>query len=324
MSGFIDRLVRRLSGPPRTGSKWAAGRGNEPDYEELARLLSSKAGFRVLRAIDPDDGVEGLHATAPGERVAAVVDTETTGLDPAADRIIEIAVQRFTFDDSHRITQTERSRSWLEDPGRPLPADIVRLTGLSDADLSGRRFDDEAIIAAVGAVDVVIAHNAAFDRPFLDRRFPQLEDLAWACSMSQLDWRGLGYDGRALGHLLLQSGRFFDGHRAGNDTTALTTLLGTTTKDGRTVLYHLLESCQRNGVRIDAVGAPFETKDALKGRGYRWNATRRVWRREIEVASVEAERDWLDQQVYRGRGGPELTMITPRTRFKPDASSSRP
>ncbi len=186
---------------------------------------------------------------------------------------------------------------------------------------SRQSFNDEAIVAMIGGADIVIAHNAAFDRPFLDRRFPQLDGLPWACSLSQLDWNEMGYDGRALGHLLLQSSRFFEGHRAGNDTNALATLLGTAAADGRTILAHLLESCERESVRIDAAGAPFEAKDALKVRGCRWDAARRIWWREFDYAETATERTWLDQHVYRGRGGPQLVAITPRTRFKRDAAA---
>lgn len=275
-------------------------------------------GYRVLREVDARAGVQRLRATVGGERIAAVVDTETTGLDPTNDRIIEIAIQRMIFDGEKRIVEIERARSWLEDPQRPLSADISRLTGLVDHDLSGQRFDDEAILEMVGTSDFVIAHNAAFDRPFLDQRYPSLSDFPWACSLSQLDWRGLGYDGRALGHLVLQSGWFFDGHRAANDTRALVTLMGTLARDGRPILAHLLDRCERDSHRIDATGAPFEAKDDLKLRGYRWDATRRLWWREVESSELSREEGWLEREVYRGRGGPRSIPITSRTRFKRD------
>jgi len=316
VAGIFDRIRHRLASSP--ADSWGR-RSLGPDElsgEDLALRLSTMPGYRVLRKVDTNAGVERLRATVDGEHIAAVVDTETTGLDPTNDRIIEVAVQRVIFNGDKCIVEIERARSWLEDPQRPLSADISRLTGLVDHDLCGQRFDDEAILEFVGASEIVIAHNAAFDRPFLDRRFPSLSDFPWACSLSQLDWRDLGYDGRALGHLVLQSGWFFDGHRAGSDTSALIKLLGTTAPDGRSVLAHLLERCERESHRIDAIGAPFEAKDELKSRGYKWDAARRHWWREVEAPEVSHEEDWLKTEVYRGQGRPRSVPITPRTRFK--------
>lgn len=318
MIRLLEQIARFVGASP------ASTTGSEPplqDAEQLARQLEAHPGYRVLRALNPDAGVETLSPRTGAERIAAVIDTETTGLDPEADRVIEVAVQRFSFDRAGSVIQIERPRSWLEDPQRPLPPSIARLTGISDEDLQGRRFDEDAIVALVNGADIIIAHNAAFDRPFLDRRFPQLQDHAWACSLSQLDWQDLGYDGRALGHLLVQSGRFFEGHRAANDTNALVSLLGTAGTDGRTVLAHLLDHCERDSTRVDATGAPFEAKDKLKGAGYRWDATRRLWWREVQPQDLPGETEWLHEQVYQGRGQPTLRTITPRQRFRRDDTS---
>jgi DNA polymerase-3 subunit epsilon len=138
---------------------------------------------------------------------------------------------------------------------------------------------------------------------------------AWACSVTQLDWLDLGFDGRALGHLVLQSGRFFVGHRAGSDVSALTSRLTTPAIDGRTILSHLLARCMLDSFRIDAVGAPFEAKDALKARGYRWDPARRFWWREVEISDMADETSWLDEQVYRGRGQAKIQRVTPGERF---------
>ena len=316
MAGIFDRIHLRLTRSQADSAQDGSTDCVEPNGEDLANRLASMTGYRVLRKIEANVGVEQLRTTAVGERIAAVIDTETTGLDPVNDRIIELAVQRVIFDEGQNIVEIERARSWLEDPQRQLSTDISRLTGLVDRDLFGQRLDDEAIIKLIGAADIVIAHNAAFDRPFFDQRFPSLSDFPWACSLSQLDWRDLGYDGRALGHLVLQSGRFFDGHRAGSDVNALVTLLGTLAPDGRTILAHLLDRCERDSHRLEAAGAPFEAKDGLKSRGYKWDAARRHWWREVEASEFSSEQDWLEREVYRGRGRPQSTPITPRTRFK--------
>lgn len=312
----MKSLWQRLSGRPQQDDLTRASSVNAKDGEVLARQLESLVGYRVLRALDHDVGVERLPDAAGGERVAAVIDSETTGLDIEVDRMVEFAAQRFLFGSDGRIRAVERVQSWREDPGRPLPERLVRLTGLTDADLHGYHFDEAEIIALLESVDLIIAHNAAFHRPFVDHRFPKLSARAWACSLSQLDWLELGYDGRALGHLLLQSGHFFEGHRAAQDVVALTTLLTLERDDGRTILWRLLERCERDTFRVEAVAAPYDAKDLLKRQGYRWDAIARYWWREIDEDMVSAECDWLDRDVYRGRGKPSLHRITAYDRFR--------
>ncbi|MDF0544688.1 3'-5' exonuclease [Sphingobium sp. H39-3-25] len=314
---IVQHLLNRLAG--RAGADPAArAPALHMESDELARRLEAMPGYRVLRALNVDIGDAELPIPAPGQRIAAVVDTETTGLDPDVDRTVEVAIQRFTFDRAGQIVAIERVRSWLEDPGRAMPERLTALTGLTDADLAGQRFDDAAIVKLIGEADFVIAHNAAFDRPFLDLRFPPLRRLPWACSLSQLDWLALGFDGRSLGHLLLQGGWFFQGHRAGNDVAALTALLGLKVASDRTILSHLLERAEAASIRIEAVGAPFDAKDLLKGAGYRWDARRRFWWREAEEVGLPSEVDWLEQNVYRGRGRANLRPITARERFARD------
>ncbi|GGD59328.1 DNA polymerase III subunit epsilon [Erythrobacter arachoides] len=305
---LLDRLRATFSA---SGATPAA----TPELEELAAALEQHTQFRVLRALDERGHVEVLRTAQVGERVGVVIDTETTGFDASEDQIIEIAMQRFLFTAAGEIRQIERVQSWLEDPGRSLPTRIAQLTRLSDAALSGQRFDDAAIRRALANADLVIAHNAGFDRPFLDQRFPDLTYRAWACSLSQLDWLELGFDGRALGHLVLQNGRFFDGHRAANDVVALTSLLCTAVGNGRPILAHLLSRCMSESIRISAIGAPFEAKDLLKRRGYRWDAAKRHWWRELDTDNSAEERAWLDETIYRGRGAPRVDPIHPRDRF---------
>ena len=100
----------------------------------------------------------------PGSGPAFVaVDCETTGFDPATDRIIEVGATR--FDRSGRAESFES----LVDPGRPIPAEITELTGISDADVSGRPEASEVmerLRAFCGGLPVV-GQSIDFDLGFL-------------------------------------------------------------------------------------------------------------------------------------------------------------
>jgi DNA polymerase-3 subunit epsilon len=214
--------------------------------------------------------------------VASVVDVETTGLKHGADCIIELAIQQFRFTDDGQITKVGMARSWREDPGFPLDATITRLTGLTDADLVGQSIDDHKATAMLKSSDVIIAHNASFDAPFIEARLPGASGLNWACSLNDIDWRlEQGFGGRQLGHLLMEAGYFFAGHRAEQDVLAVIHLLAHRSPSGLPALAALIACAEQPSVRIDAIGAPIAHKDLLKARGYRYEPSARYWWTEI-------------------------------------------
>ena len=102
--------------------------------------------------------------TAPANRGEYVaVDLETTGVDAASDRIIEIGAVRFGPEGPR-----ERFRTFVS-PGRALPPAIRVLTGIEDADLAGAPPPSLAVheFAAFARGLALVAHNAPFDIGFL-------------------------------------------------------------------------------------------------------------------------------------------------------------
>ncbi len=97
-------------------------------------------------------------------RELVVVDTETTGLDPVRDRVVEIGAVR--LDAGLRVVATWES---LVDPGCPLPLPIARLTGIAPGDLA----DAPPFAAAYPALRqflgdaLVVGQNVAFDLAML-------------------------------------------------------------------------------------------------------------------------------------------------------------
>lgn len=285
---------------------------DRPDeLEALAARLEASGDYRVLRRLRHADRVD--RARLPeGAREAVVLDLETTGLDPANDVPIEIAMVRFAYSPGdgrvHGVTGELRA---LEDPGRPLPPEVVALTGLTDADLAGQRFPDDAIAAFVEGAGLVIAHNAAFDRPFAEQRWALFTDLPWACTWREVPWRdGEGFESSGLKAILSDYGVFFEGHRALEDVYAVVDLLGRTLpSDGAGVLQRLRGSALAVAVRVWAVNSPFESKDLLKARGYRWNADAKTWWTDVPEAALADERAFLAREVYGRRPMPTLPTL---------------
>jgi len=186
--------------------------------EALANRLEASEDYRVLKRLRPS--VLGHKPKGRGLRTGLFVDLETTGLDPRQDEIIEIGMVPFIYRIDGLLLGTLPAFSRLREPSIPVPAFVQNLTGLTPERLAGHTISPYEVAAFASDASLVIAHNAAFDRPFLERFCPAFVNKPWACSMEDIPWDQTGFEGRKLGHLGLQAGFFFDGHRAVDDCQA--------------------------------------------------------------------------------------------------------
>jgi DNA polymerase-3 subunit epsilon len=274
------------------------------DLEALATLLAQHPDYKVLRRLKPE--LNFATATAPvGEVVRVLVlDTETTGLDHSVDKIIELALLQVDVDLATGLPVGVVSvYDGLEDPGVPISKEIEAITGITSAMVAGHRLDEARIASLLQGVNLVIAHNAAFDRPFCEARIPAFAQLPWGCSFADIDWKKEGQSSAKLEYLALDKGWFYDAHRAEVDCHALLAVLGQPLPASRvTGLAKILTASQGASYCLQATNAPFEAKDLLKARAYRWNAEQRVWQIRLgSEADLEAEYEWLKASVYAGR-----------------------
>ena len=290
----------------------------------------STGDTRTLRALElparlADTGTAAL-------RRALFVDCETTGFSAERDQVIELAMLPFTYAlDDGRIAEVlhHEAQTHLADPGRPLDPEITALTGLTDDDVRGRRIDTEAASALIERSDLIVAHNARFDRPFFETVLPVAHDVPWACSMREVPWTAHGFPSAALHCLACTYGVFAQRrHRALADCEVGVWLLAQTLPgSGRRVMAALRESAAQETIRLWAIHAPINTKDALRARGYRWmpevrRGIDRAWWTELAPERVNAEFHWLCEHVYRSRVLPRIPQrrVTARDRWRADPS----
>lgn len=273
------------------------------DFEALAHTLEQNPDYRILRRLAPRDVFQ---ATTPGQRVCkgVILDTETTGFDLETDRVIELGMLVFEFDPSNgEVLRVIHRFDELEDPGFPIPPSSTEIHHITDAMVSGKRIDDTQVAALLHGVDVVIAHNAGFDRPFVEARWPLFAELNWGCSLKDIDWRQEGFGSAKLDYLLYTQGLFHEAHRAEADCWALLEILSRVLPQSQqTALLVLLEKLNQPQHKIYATGSPFETKDKLKARGYRWSGDLRCWSRAVSgEREYQDELAWLKQHIYGQR-----------------------
>jgi DNA polymerase III subunit epsilon len=272
----------------------------DQDLAAMAQTLEESGEYRVLRRL-----AFRQRFSTPTEltKVGILLDVETTGLDTASDEVVELGMVKFSYHPDGTVAAVLDSFSSLNEPSRTIPEDAIMLHGITNEMAAGHKIDAEAISAFAADAAIVIAHNAAFDRKFAERYWPTFANKPWACSVNQVEWRAHGFEGSRLGYLLNGIGLFHRPHRAVDDCHALLEILAhTLSGTERSALSLLLENARRKTVRIWAEHAPFDLKDELKKRGYRWSpgdeGRPKAWYIDIDEADRDDEIAYLRQSIY--------------------------
>lgn len=279
---------------------------NSLEAEIAITSLNATGDFKILRKVNLDRDTRFSRRSVPNKQIGLCIDTETTGLNYAQDKIIELGIVAFEFDPvTAEIIKVVGRYSGFEDPGSSISAETTEITGITDDMVRGHSFDNAQVDKFAGQATIVIAHNAGFDRKFVEARFPSFSRLPWACSVNQIDWHAERLTTRVLEYLLFKSGWFINAHRALDDAEGLLgLLLGRLPKSDALVFKALLDRYEEVTSKICAVGAPFDKKDLLKQRGYRWNdgvqGGCKAWWISISGDNERDELSWLSSEVYSG------------------------
>ena len=138
---------------------------------DAVTLLDNNPDYKIIRRISPRKSFAENDGGALLKGV--VVDTETTGTNPDQDAIIELGMILFEFDPlTGEAFNIIGSFDELEDPGFPIPPESTAVHGITDEMVSGKKIDNQNVKQFLEDVSLVVAHNAKFDRVFLEKRLP--------------------------------------------------------------------------------------------------------------------------------------------------------
>jgi DNA polymerase III epsilon subunit-like protein len=100
------------------------------------------------------------------------LDVETTGLDPSKDRVVEVGLLQFFFDQEGALRE-EKEWSSLINPGISIPTESTAIHGIADLDVwQAPAFSTSlSLISEMLEGRVVVAHNAPFDISFFAQEF---------------------------------------------------------------------------------------------------------------------------------------------------------
>jgi DNA polymerase III epsilon subunit family exonuclease len=162
------------------------------------------------------EGSDGLHAVE-----WVVVDVETTGGQPPADRITELGAVRIVGGEI--IDEFDM----LVDPEREIPLNIQRITGITNSMVSGQPTAATVIpmFRDWAGEALMVAHNAPFDRFFIDTHYSEVfgypSENTWLCSVRLARKLYPELKSKSLGPLCVALGIPTDTlHRAANDARA--------------------------------------------------------------------------------------------------------
>lgn len=200
--------------------------------------------------------------------IALVLDTETSGLSPEKDQIVELACALFHVE-SRQILGSFSCLLPFE--GETLETE--KITGISKEMtrlvplIVGAHFFD-IFQACWSQSDVVIAHNAEFDRGFIERFYPQFPKKRWVCSYREIEH---SVPAGKIVHMCADLGIPIAGaHRALNDVLMLCEIL----KLNQDLELYLSPDAKRYQVQAKV---SFEQKDLAKNAGFQWDANKRIW-----------------------------------------------
>ena len=284
-----------------------AGNSN---LKRFAHELEQSGDYRVLKRLVPPLPMNFIGS--PFKR-GLMIDTETTGLDFNEAELIEIALVPFEYSTEGKLVTFGKALDQFQEPSKPITEEITKLTGITNEMVSGQSINIEEVNKLIEESDLIIAHNASFDRPFAERLTPTFKNKPWACSLKDIDWKEEGYESPKLSFLAMEHGFYYKAHRADIDCWATIKILAQRLKtSGDRAMTKLLESARQERWRIWATNTDFAKKDLLKDRGYRWesgqNGKPKSWYVDIPADDKESELEYLKNEIYNGRL-PDLPMV---------------
>jgi DNA polymerase III subunit epsilon len=260
-------------------------------------------------------------ASSEETKKGIVLDVEATGLSIGHDDVIQLALLPFEYEaSSGKITNIHRNKAFngLREPRVPISEEASLITGITNEMVLNKTIDSEAIEEIINETDLVIAHNASYDRAMVEQHWDCFKNVSWACTFRSINWLQEGFSSAKLELLGINYGWFYEGHDAFNDCEACLALLSETLpKRNQTVFSVLREYAARPNYLIKAIDAPYDKRTILRRNGYRWRPADqlngKVWWTEKE--NYEEEIHWLNKEIYKREINIPIKKITALNRY---------
>jgi DNA polymerase-3 subunit epsilon len=215
-------------------------------------------------------------------RRCVIVDTETTGLDPKTNEIIEVGAILYSVE--HRTSLI--SFSTLQYAAENAAENINGISAASLADIEQRYpLNLGTIIDPLLAdAEVIVAHHAEFDRQWFAGAW---HAKPWLCTAFDFHWPKQTRDGSGLVSLALAHGiGVGSAHRALADCQMIASLFDRMHFFGAD-LQQMFARAMRPKATFQAL-VSFEQKDLAKDAGFKWDGATKKWTRRMAIEDTAA------------------------------------
>ena len=273
------------------------------DEYRVIKKYKKPIGYNLDRNNDCDVNVKNK-SKSTNKLIGVFLDIEATGLLYTSDKLIELGMVKFEYTQDGCIFNLLEEFGGYQDPNTPISGFVTKLTGINDDMVRGHSISENEVSEYLKDVDIIIAHNAQFDRAFFEFTFPNIAPKAWACSMRDINWNDEDISSLKLEYIAYRYNFFFEGHRAIIDCLAgIHILAQNLINSQKPVLKRLLDNAMQLEFKLWAKNAPYDSKEQLKARNYRWGMhptnNYRAWYISIPEINVEEEIKYLRSDIYK-------------------------
>ena len=289
------------------------------ELKEIINTNVNQSDWKLIRKLNLP---KQYNEPSTGEiKKGVVLDVEATGLSIGHDDVIQLALLPFEYEvPSGKILSIKKEEAFdgLREPRIPISTEASLITGITNEMVINKKIESKDVENIINNTDLIIAHNASYDRPMVEQHWNCFKNVSWACTFKSIDWLQEGFSSAKLELLVVNFGWFYEGHDAFNDCEACLALLSETLPNRDSTVFSAVREYASNPTfLIKAIDAPYNKRNILRRKGYKWRPADqlngKVW--WTETKNYEEEVKWLHEEIYNKKINIPIKQISALNRY---------